>query len=60
VFLETQFDALAARLEPEKMDDVVKKTVAKMSDDGKRRALDLELGDEERAALARVVRPPAG
>jgi hypothetical protein len=60
VFLETQFDALAARLEPDKMDEVVEKTVAKMSDEGKRLAFTLELDDDERAALARVVTPPAG
>jgi hypothetical protein len=60
VFLETQFDALAARLEPDKMDEVVEKTLVKMSDDGKRLALTLDLGDDERAALMRAVRPPAG
>jgi hypothetical protein len=60
VFLETQFEALAARLEPDKMDEVVEKTVAKMSDEGKRLAFTLELDDDERAALARVVTPPAG
>jgi hypothetical protein len=60
VFLETQFDALAARLEPDKMDEVVEKTLVKMSDDGKRLALTLHLGDDERAALMRAVRPPAG
>lgn len=60
VFLETQFDALAGRLDPEKMDDVVRKTLAKMSGDARRVALTLELGEDERAALERVVRPPAG
>ena len=60
VFLETQFDALADRLDAEKMDDVVRKTLTKMSDDGKRLALELDLGDEERAALARAIRRPAG
>ena len=60
VFLETQFDALAERLDAEKMDDVVRKTLVKMSDDGKRLALELDLGDEERAALARALKPPAG
>lgn len=60
VFLETQFDALADRLDDDKMDDVVRKTLVKMSDDGKRLALELDLGDEERAALARALRPPAG
>jgi hypothetical protein len=60
VFLETQFDSLADRLDGEKMDDVVRKTLVKMSDDGKRLALELDLGDEERAALARAIRPPTG
>ena len=60
VFLETQFDALADRLDVEKMDDVVRKTLVKMSDDGKRLALELDLGDEERAALDRALRPPRG
>lgn len=60
VFLETQFDALAGRLDAEKMDDVVRKTLVKMSDEGKHLALELDLGDEERAALARALRPPAG
>jgi Domain of unknown function (DUF4202) len=60
VFLETQFDALADRLDTEKMDDVVRKTLVKMSDDGKRLVLELDLGDEERAALERALRPPPG
>lgn len=60
VFLETQFDALADRLDTEKMDDVVRKTLVKMSDAGKELALTLELGDDERAALARALRTPGG
>jgi hypothetical protein len=60
VFLETQFDALAARLDDEKMDDVVTKTLVKMSDRGKELALTLDLGDDERAALERALRQPAG
>ncbi len=56
VFLETQFDALADRLDTEKMDDVVRKTLVKMSDAGKALALTLELGEDERAALARALR----
>jgi hypothetical protein len=43
VFLETQFDELAARLDAEKMDDVVEKTLAKMSDDGRRLAVEAGL-----------------
>ncbi len=49
VFLETQFDELAARLDPEKMDDVVDKTLAKMSDEGRRLAVE-----------AGLLTPPAG
>ncbi|HEX6311415.1 MAG TPA: DUF4202 domain-containing protein [Acidimicrobiia bacterium] len=60
VFLETQFGALAARLDAEKMDAVVAKTVAKMSADGLRLARTLDLGGNERAALERAVRPPGG
>jgi hypothetical protein len=41
VFIQTQYDELAAKLEPEKMDEVVRKTLAKMSDQG--RALAAEL-----------------
>lgn len=58
VFLETQFDALAERLDAEKMDDVVRKTLVKMSDEGKELALTLELGEDERAALERALRTP--
>jgi len=60
VFLETQFGALAARLDTEKMDDVVRKTLVKMSDAGKQLASTLELDEQERAALERALRPPAG
>jgi hypothetical protein len=41
VFIQTQYDELAGRLEPEKMDAVVRKTLAKMTDQG--RALAAEL-----------------
>jgi hypothetical protein len=60
VFLETQFDALADRLDTEKMDDVVRKTLVKMSDEGKQLASTLDLGDDERAALERALRTPGG
>ena len=43
VFLETQSDELAARLDSEKMDDVVEKTLAKMSDEGRRVAVEAGL-----------------
>jgi hypothetical protein len=43
VFLETQFDELAARLDEEKMVEVVAKTLKKMSEDGRNHALAVEL-----------------
>ena len=36
VFVQTQYDELAGRLDDEKMQDVVAKTLAKMSDEGRR------------------------
>jgi hypothetical protein len=53
VFLETQFDELAARLDPEKLDGVVDKTLKKMSPDAIARVADLDLTREARARLAR-------
>ena len=41
VFIQTQYDELAGRLDPEKMDAVVAKTLAKMSDEGRRLAATL-------------------
>jgi hypothetical protein len=38
VFIETQYDELAGRLDPEKMEGVVAKTLAKMSEEGRRHA----------------------
>jgi hypothetical protein len=55
VFLETQFAALAARLDDAKLDDVVRKTVAKMSDGARELVSTLELEEGERAALARAL-----
>ncbi len=60
VFLETQFDELNARVDPEKMDDVIRKTLVKMSGDGKELAGTLPLGADARAALERALTPPAG
>jgi hypothetical protein len=60
VFLETQFDALAGRLDSAKMADVVRKTLVKMSDAAKKLALTLDVGDDEREALERALRQPAG
>jgi hypothetical protein len=51
VFIETQFRELADRLEPDKMVDVTRKTLVKMSDDAKTIALSLDLPPEDRAVL---------
>jgi len=53
VFLETQFDDLAARLDQDKLDGVVDKTLKKMSPDAIARVADLDLTSEARARLAR-------
>jgi hypothetical protein len=53
VFLDTQFDDLAARLDPEKLDGVVDKTLTKMSPDAIARVADLDLSPDARARLAR-------
>ena len=53
VFLETQFDDLAARMDPEKLDGVVDKTLQKMSPDAIARVADLDLTPDARARLAR-------
>jgi hypothetical protein len=51
VFVETQFRELADRLDEEKMVDVVRKTLAKMSDQGKTFALALDLPEPDRRLL---------
>jgi hypothetical protein len=51
VFVETQFRELADRLDEEKMVDVVRKTLAKMSDQGKAFALAMDLPDPDRRLL---------
>jgi len=52
VFLETQFHDLAARLDRDKLDGVVDKTLKKMSPDAIARVADLDLSAEDRARLA--------
>jgi len=42
------------------MDDVIRKTLVKMSGDGKELAGTLPLGADARAALERALTPPAG
>ncbi len=51
VFLETQFLDLAARLDAARMVDVLRKTLRKMSEEGKRLALTIEMSTAERALL---------
>lgn len=55
VFVETQFHDLAARLDDEKMVDVVRKTLAKMSDRGKAFALAIDLPGPDRDLLERAL-----
>jgi hypothetical protein len=43
-FIQTQYDEVAAKLEPEKMEQVVAKTLAKMSDEGRRLAAEVMAG----------------
>ncbi len=59
VFLETQFHDLAARLDPEKMIDMLTKTLRKMSSAGQRAALALPLDAAERALVERACAAPA-
>ena len=58
VFLETQFRILAERLGDEKMVEVLRRTLPKMSPDGKQAATSLALGDSERALLTRALQAP--
>ena len=60
VFVETQFSDLAARLDPAKMVDVVRKTLAKMTDQAKAHALALDLTPADRALLVTATRPEDG
>ena len=55
VFVETQFHDLAARLDEEKMVEVVRKTLAKMSDRGKAFALAMDLPGPDRRLLERAL-----
>jgi uncharacterized protein DUF4202 len=55
VFLETQLHDLAARLSPDHVVEVVRKTLPKMSDEAKTAALSLDLAPEDRAVLERAV-----
>jgi hypothetical protein len=55
VFLETQLHDLAARLTPDHVVEVVRKTLPKMSDEAKAVALSLDLAPEDRAVLEQAV-----
>jgi hypothetical protein len=55
VFLETQFADVAARLEPETLERVVRKTAAKMSDAGRAAIGDVPMDDDARAILERAL-----
>ena len=57
VFLETQLHDLAAKLAPDHIVEVVRKTLPKMSDEAKRAALALDLDPADRAVLERAVQP---
>jgi hypothetical protein len=59
VFLETQFDDLAARLTHERMVDVLRKTMGKMSPLGLALAGELNLSPTGRALLAEASRTDA-
>jgi hypothetical protein len=56
VFIETQFDELASKLERSKMVDVVRKTLKKMSAAGREAALALELPAEQRELIEEATR----
>jgi hypothetical protein len=54
-FLQTQFADLAGRLGDDKTVDVVAKTLAKMSDQGRAAALELPLRPDERSLVERAL-----
>lgn len=55
VFLEIQLHDLATRLEDDKMLEVLRRTLSKMSPEGRRAALELELAPEDRQLLERAI-----
>jgi hypothetical protein len=55
VFLDTQLHELAGRVERPKMVDVLRKTLVKMSEDGKRHALALDLHPDDAALLTEAL-----
>ena len=59
VFLETEFRELAERLGNEKMTQVLRRTLPKMSDQGKQAALTIDFDPRDRALLAAALEAPA-
>lgn len=57
VFLETGFDDLRRKTEEEKMKEIVRKTWAKMSDQGHEAALTLPMSEEDKEYLKKVLTP---
>jgi len=57
VFVETQLHDLAARLDADKMVDVARKTLVKMSPDAIALVGEIDLADEDRALLQRALSP---
>jgi hypothetical protein len=60
VFLETQLAEIAARMPDEKLTDVLRKTLRKMSPAARALAAELPLGERERGLLARAGNPTSG
>jgi len=60
VFVETQFHELAARLDRDKMIDVVRKTVKKMSPEAVALAAELDLAPADRDLLVAALAPESG
>lgn len=59
VFLETQLSALRKEHPADKIVDILRKTWAKMSETGRRLALELDLPREDRALVERALDPVA-
>ncbi len=59
LFLETQFDELREKTPDDKMIDILQKTWRKMSDVGRRMALDLPLPPDQGALVAKALTRPS-
>jgi len=55
VFIETQLHELAARTEPDKMVEIIRKTARKMSEPALELAIGLRLPDEDRVLISRAL-----